>query len=304
MLAYAHSWQRRGLAQWLLLILCAVWLAGCQAPAALRDGASKIATKGQAVCDQALGFYDELPKMADKVKHARDIANIIADPHPEAVDPKNSSDADSYADFIKDRKAAYKALKQVYTALGTLSAASYGDQLKQATDSVQTSYNSLKNVPGIPDDVKGIVNAATAVIGDQIQAEQIRTHNETLSKLIIKFQSAWTADKMAMTGKITNAYDDIATQMATLDSSKVNEQKLADVVGLPFSKPINVGIYIYQWKQQAVADKSALLGQYDDVGTGLAALSNAHGELAKPQPAVPLITYWLDTGMSVIPSKK
>lgn len=272
---------------------------GCLAPKNVRSLGSAIALQGKNVSTSALTVYDDLGKQQDVDKSQQDFIKVVTSPNPASPNLPDSKSR-PFTKQLQPRVEAYQALLKTYSTFQILTDKSFGDQAKTAADSLFTSYNSIKAVPDLPGIVTSALPSVLGLITEAKQARDIRKHNRALTELCKLYRELWEQDLPIWRDYLNRVYGDFSNGLSSLDASRFDEQRLAEVVNEPFSKEINVGLYKIHQRNAAFEKRDTILAKLQLVNQALGQLESAHIELVKAKPSLPDALAALDTIQSLL----
>lgn len=274
----------------LVLLVCS---SGCQSSATIQQAGSKAALAGQQLCDAAITTYTALAQMQQVDREQQGFLNAMSGI---ARVPTTTS----FSLEIESRVRAYNALKETYQAFASLSQTDSGGQVKQATQSLETSIGAIRQLPKLPDAVGQLLPDLAALATSQIQAGEIKKHSRIMFDLEKAYQALWDADRPIWTAYINKVRSTYADSVISIPDTVFDQRALADTMKTPYVTTVTMALYKQQLASMADVPVNQIIQNMDNVTKAFGALRSAHGELQQPSPALANIDYALNTALSLL----
>lgn len=284
------TWARSALA-----ILAAALLAplGACAARSTRNLGAGVAVQGQAVTEAAMDSYQALAAEQDADRRQQEFIRIITDPNP-APESLPSVEATSFDRELATRMRAWRALGEVYALFQQLADPAFSDQAGAASQALASSVANLKGVGSPAPGLATIVGRLGSLIAAGVQAGKVREHNLVLMELARGYRELWNDDLPAWERYVAQVNDTYARQLASIPLERFDLKAIGSEIKEPYPPATRAQLYKVQLRDAARARGAALTARLRAVGRALAALEQAHTELAKQEPSIADVALLVD----------
>jgi hypothetical protein len=285
------TWARSALA----LVVTGVLLPSLGACAArsTRNLGAGVAVQGQAVADAALASYRALAAEQEADRRQQEFIRIVTDVNP-APESLPTVTATSFDRELGTRIRAYAALAEVYALFQQLADPAFAERAGTASQALASSLAALQGAGSQATGLSAIVGRLGSLIAAGVQAGKIREHNLVLMELARGYREVWNDDLPAWERYVSQVHDTYARQLASIPLERFDLKAVAGEVREPYPATTRAQLYKVQLRDEARARGAALTAQLRAVGRALAALEQAHTELAKQEPSITDVALLVD----------
>ncbi|MRX39583.1 hypothetical protein GJU43_09870 [Flavobacterium sp. LC2016-23] len=263
-----------------LIVLLVLFLTSCSSSKIIELG-SATATKGMDVSQKAQGIYTTLSEQSAIDKSQQDKVKVLTHPSPSTMALPDTK-APDFSKQLQPRIQAYQNLFEVYKAFSLLADPKYSDKTKEAMAALQDSYDAIEKMPDLPADVKTKLPNVLKMVGEAVQAKEVKKNNEILYVLSEVYLELWNADKQTWNEYIDLIYNSYAEGLNTVDSKRYDVNKISQSNSEPYSDTATI-ILMYRLRNRddIMKQKNDLKKQLVTFGQALEELTKAHAEIAK-----------------------
>lgn len=272
-------------------------LSACSTPRTLPLGGT-VAQAGITASDNALAAYDTLGSLSEVERDRAQLGNILT--FPDGVDPwaagLKPTDRTLQSALVA-REQAFRDMRGTFKEFNLLSDSALGTNSEaagQKLSSALTAFSAAAGTP-LPDQVVTPLPGVAKAVTEQLQAGAIKQHNRYLRDLASNANTLWMEDLPYWKLYIDSVYDSLVNQVRSLPAEKFDAVQLAKILPEPYTNYIRVRLFKEKFQKEADVDKLRLQAQLDGVTTSLNALELATTELAKDEPSVNDIGYWVSS---------
>ena len=262
----------------------------------------KASTKGMEVSQKALDVYTVLYQQAEIDKSQRDKITVITNSNPAIMSLPNNV-VPSFSEELAPRVEAYQSLLNTYKAFTLLTDPKYGDKTQEAVSALQKSYNSIEKIPNLPSTVSAKLPKVSKIITQEIQAKQIKKHNQILFDLTQLYIAAWDEDQKFWNEYIDLIYNNYSNRLDSLDVKKYDAKKITKNAEEPYNEEIVILMFRLEKRDKIVKQKNEIKKQLNDFGKALKELNKVHGEITKSKTDVSDVINMLNTIENLLKQK-
>lgn len=272
-------------------------LAACTTPRTVPLGGT-VAQAGVTASNNALAAYGTLGSLSDVERDRTQLGNILT--FPDGVDPWTGGVKPTdrtLQSALAAREQAFRDMRSTFKEFNRLSDPALGSNSEAAGQKLSSALTAFSTAAGtpLPDQVVTPLPGIAKAVTEQLQAGAIKQHNRYLQDLASNANALWTEDLPYWKLYIDSVYDGLVNEVRSLPAEKFDAVQLAKTLPEPYANYIRVRLFKEKFQKEADADKQRLQAQLDGVTTSLNALELATTELAKDQPSVSDIEYWVDS---------
>lgn len=278
----------------IIILALLVTFSSCASTQKIELGAN-VSQKGIEVSQKALNVLNTLEEQSYIGKKLEDISRILVSPNLSDLKLPDTEQIEILKQ-LQPRIDAYKSLLSIYQTFNKLADSNHGERTFNATSALQSSYNTVQSLPGLPDSIRNNNSEFTRLVTQSMQAKKIMEYNQEMYILTKIYVDIWERDHKTWSNVIDGFYDSYINRLNSLPISKFDLTKIAKDENFPF-KDDEVAISIYRLKEREKfeSQKNAVKQELTNLTKALNELNKLHAELMKPETDLSSIIYLINS---------